>query len=94
MTTISPVKGPLSFKDIRTVKNIVYPIFISGHFLRKLFVTILFSNSVKKLDELWNKTWEWLSDGILYNERKIVGRPGNIYKLFVIVFQYCYCIIT
>ena len=71
-------KGPLSFKDIRTVKNIVYTTFReaclalgvlsddteyvgaikeakdwgSCHFLRKLFVTILLSNSVDKPDEL------------------------------------------
>jgi len=29
------------------------------------------SNSVLKPEELWSKTWEWLSDGILYNERII-----------------------
>ena len=30
----------------------------SGHYLRKLFVTILLSNSVNHLEDLWNKTWE------------------------------------
>jgi len=40
------------------------------------------------------KTWEWISDGILHNERNIIGRPGNIYKLFGIAFQYWYCTIT
>jgi len=30
----------------------------SGIYLRKLFVTILLSNSVNRPEELWNKTWE------------------------------------
>jgi len=50
----------------------------SGHFLRKLFVTILMSNSVLKPEELWSKTWEWLFDGILYNERIIATNQGRI----------------
>jgi len=50
----------------------------SGHFLRKLFVTILMSNSVLKPEELWSKTWQWLSDGILYNERIIATNQGII----------------
>jgi len=66
----------------------------SGHFLINLFLTFLLSNSVNRLDDLWNKTWEWLSNGILYNERNIVGRLGTIHKLFVIEFQYWYCTIT
>jgi len=50
----------------------------SGHFLRKLFVTILMSNSVLKPEELWSKTWEWLSDGILYNERMVARNQGTM----------------
>jgi len=52
----------------------------SGHFLRKLFVTILLSNSVNKPEDVWNKTWEYLADGILYNERKMAAIPGTIYS--------------
>ena len=50
----------------------------SGHFLRKLFVTILMSNNVLKPEELWSKTWEWLSDGILYNERMVARNQGTM----------------
>jgi len=50
----------------------------SRHFLRKLFVTILMSNSVLKPEELWSKTWEWLFDGILYNKRIIATNQGII----------------
>jgi len=52
----------------------------SGHFLRKLFMTILLSNSVNKPEDVWNKTWEYLADGILYNERKMAGKSGTIYS--------------
>jgi len=31
----------------------------SGHYLRKLFVTIMLSNSINRPEDLWNKTWEW-----------------------------------
>jgi len=50
----------------------------SGNFLRKLFVTILRSNSAKKAKELWKKTWEPLFDEILYNERIIARNPSII----------------
>ena len=50
----------------------------SGNFLRRLFVTMLMSNSINKPEEVWKKTWEMLSDGILYNERIIARNPGEI----------------
>lgn len=48
----------------------------SGHFLRKLFMNILMSNSVSKPEDIWNKIGEWLSDGILFNERIISNNLG------------------
>jgi len=36
----------------------------------------MLSNSVNRPEDLWNKTWEWLADGILYRERNIAGIPG------------------
>jgi len=44
--------------------------------MRKLFVTIILSNSINKLGELWNKICECISDGILYNERRRTTMPG------------------
>jgi len=55
----------------------------SGYYLRKLFVTILLSNSVNHPEDLWNKTWEWLADGILYRERNISGIAGYIYFVYL-----------
>jgi len=54
----------------------------SGNYLRKLFVTMLLSNSVNKPLDLWEKTWKWLSDDILYRERIKAGNPGmSVLKL-------------
>jgi len=39
---------------------------------------MLMSNSINKPEEVWKKTWEMLSNGILYNERIIARNPGEI----------------
>jgi len=48
----------------------------TGNYLRKLFITMLLSNSVNKPHDLWEKTWNWLSEDILYRERIKAGNPG------------------
>lgn len=53
----------------------------SGHYLRKLFVTMLLSNSMNKPDHVWEQTWPWLADGILYEQRKLSGIQG----IFILV---------
>ncbi|GAU36985.1 hypothetical protein TSUD_150210 [Trifolium subterraneum] len=45
----------------------------SGHFLRKLFVIMLLSNSMNRPKHVWDETKCWLSDGILYNQRLIAN---------------------
>ncbi|XP_058783368.1 uncharacterized protein LOC131658046 [Vicia villosa] len=45
----------------------------SGPFLRKLFVTMLLSSSMDRPDHVWRKTWRYLSDGILYDQRVFTG---------------------
>jgi len=35
------------------------------HFLRKLFVTMLFYDNLNTPHQVWKKTLDWLSDGIL-----------------------------
>ncbi|XP_076952150.1 uncharacterized protein LOC143625788 [Bidens hawaiensis] len=47
----------------------------SGHYLRCLFATMLTSNSLSRPDYVWDKTWEILSDGILYKQRRILKSP-------------------
>ncbi|XP_058768047.1 uncharacterized protein LOC131641761 [Vicia villosa] len=48
----------------------------SGHFLRKLFVTMLLSSSMNRPEHVWRKTWMYLSDGILYDQRAFARDQG------------------
>jgi hypothetical protein len=48
----------------------------SGRLLRYLFVSMLLSGSVDRPGYLWEKTWQWLSDDILYTQRRIASDPG------------------
>ncbi|XP_076946714.1 uncharacterized protein LOC143618348 [Bidens hawaiensis] len=47
----------------------------SDHYLRCLFATMLTSNSLSRPDYVWDKTWEILSDVILYKQRRILKSP-------------------
>ncbi|KAF1860256.1 hypothetical protein Lal_00037594 [Lupinus albus] len=48
----------------------------SGFYLRKLFVTMLISTSMNKPNHVWEESWKWLCDGILYNQRNIAKNQG------------------
>ncbi|KAF1887915.1 hypothetical protein Lal_00023923 [Lupinus albus] len=48
----------------------------SGFYLRKLFVTMLLSTSMNKPDHVWEESWKWLCDEILYNQRNIANNQG------------------
>jgi hypothetical protein len=48
----------------------------SGHFLRRLFVTMLLSGSVNRPKHVWDKTKHLLCDGILYRERMKAKNKG------------------
>ncbi|XP_076945432.1 uncharacterized protein LOC143616503 [Bidens hawaiensis] len=41
----------------------------SGYYLRSLFATMLITNSLSRPDDVWEKTWEYLIDGILYKQQ-------------------------
>ena len=69
----------------------------SGHFLRKLFVTMLLSGTVNRPRHVWEKTWRTLSDGILYQQRQKTNRRGmktllNFFKSTNIIFRMQSCI--
>jgi len=53
--------------------------FSSRYQLRRLFVTLLSMNTISKPDIVWNSTWSILCDGILYQKRKEMNLPGNLY---------------
>ncbi|XP_052621047.1 uncharacterized protein LOC111921783 [Lactuca sativa] len=48
----------------------------SGYYLRFLFATMLKSNSLSRPYYVWENTWQYLSDGILYNQRIRLKTPG------------------
>ncbi|CAH1448310.1 unnamed protein product [Lactuca virosa] len=48
----------------------------SGYYLRYLFATMLKSNSLSIPYFVWEKTWQYLSDGILYNQQLRLKAPG------------------
>jgi len=41
---------------------------------------MLVCDSLNRPDQVWEKTWHWLSDGILHRERIIAANPG-IFKI-------------
>jgi len=43
---------------------------------------MLLSNSVNKPHDLWGKTWNWLSDDVLYRERIKAGNPSMFHCYF------------
>ncbi|XP_076893885.1 uncharacterized protein LOC143546014 [Bidens hawaiensis] len=47
----------------------------TGFYIRSLFVTMLTSHSLSRPDVVWNNTWELLSNGILYNQRRMLNSP-------------------
>lgn len=51
----------------------------SGEHLRKLFATLLASNSLSRPDIVWDETWKDLSDDIAYNKKKDLDRQGTYY---------------
>ncbi|XP_022011537.1 uncharacterized protein LOC110911246 [Helianthus annuus] len=47
----------------------------SGFYLRTLFATMLTCHTLSLPERVWQKTWELLSDGILYKQRLILKAP-------------------
>jgi len=52
----------------------------TGNQMRKLFVRLLNMNTMNNPLEVWNSTWKLLSDGILYNRRKTLNIPGDVFS--------------
>ncbi|XP_022030654.1 uncharacterized protein LOC110931576 [Helianthus annuus] len=50
----------------------------NGHYLRSLFGTLLLSNTLSRPEVVWEKTWELMSEDILYNMRKDTGMSGFV----------------
>ncbi|KAG4924633.1 hypothetical protein JHK87_050173 [Glycine soja] len=48
------------------------------HYLRKLFVKLLFMNTMDRPEYVWKQTWQWMADDIVFNHR----RQGGVYFLY------------
>ncbi|XP_023767529.2 uncharacterized protein LOC111916127 [Lactuca sativa] len=48
----------------------------SGYYLRFLFAIMLLFHSLSSPDVVWENTWEYLSDGILYTQQRRLKSPG------------------
>ncbi|XP_057770918.1 uncharacterized protein LOC130990707 [Salvia miltiorrhiza] len=48
----------------------------SASSLRRLFVTLLTSNSMSRPENVWSSTWNLLGDDILYQRRLVLRYPG------------------
>nr|KAJ0186971.1 hypothetical protein LSAT_V11C900505290 [Lactuca sativa] len=53
----------------------------SGSYLRFLFATLLMCNSMSKPEVVWENTWEYLADGILYHQRQRFNSPELDYDI-------------
>ncbi|MCH95148.1 helicase-like protein, partial [Trifolium medium] len=47
----------------------------SGYLLRLLFVTMLLSAIMDRPSHVWNKSKQWLADGVLFLQRRIANNP-------------------
>ncbi|XP_020985850.2 uncharacterized protein LOC110274852 [Arachis duranensis] len=54
----------------------------SGEYLRKLFATLLFSNSMTRPEYVWDNTWHILSDDILHRQKRILDNPGILKLIY------------
>ncbi|XP_047949496.1 uncharacterized protein LOC125195385 [Salvia hispanica] len=48
----------------------------SAHSIRLLFVSLLTSDSISRPDFVWRSCWKYLSEDVLYNQRKLRSLPG------------------
>ncbi|RZC03256.1 hypothetical protein D0Y65_018084 [Glycine soja] len=47
----------------------------SAHYIRKLFVLLLLTATMNKPKQVWDQTWHWMADDIVYNYRKSSASP-------------------
>ncbi|RZC20082.1 hypothetical protein D0Y65_006782 [Glycine soja] len=48
----------------------------SAHYIRKLFVLLLLSATMSKPEQVWDQTWHWMADDIVYNYKKSSTSPA------------------
>ncbi|XP_058774673.1 uncharacterized protein LOC131648953 [Vicia villosa] len=63
---LTVAKGPTCYEAINEAKD-----WGSGHFLRKLFVTMLLSGTINRPRHVWEKTWKTLSDDMQLTDAEL-----------------------
>jgi hypothetical protein len=58
-------------------------LWFTAHFLRKIFVTLFFTNSMNRPEQVWQQTWEILSKDILYHERNFFNMKVTLFFKFI-----------
>lgn len=61
--------------------------------LREIFVMMLLSGSLSTPEDVWEKTWEYLSEDIEHSRRRLLNRPGKVLNnqlYFPIYYQYVF----
>ncbi|KAH1188492.1 Replication protein A DNA-binding subunit B [Glycine max] len=48
----------------------------SAHYIRKLFVLLLLTATMSKPEQVWDQTWHWMADDIVYNYKKSSTSPA------------------
>ncbi|KAL5190681.1 ATP-dependent DNA helicase PIF1 [Glycine soja] len=48
----------------------------STHYIRKLFVLLLLTTTMSKLEQVWDQTWHWMANDIVYNYKKSSTSPA------------------
>lgn len=60
----------------------------SGRYLRHLFSILLQTDNMSRPIHVWNTTWEYLSDGIMYMLRKKMDKPGMLLIIIDVFLLY------
>lgn len=60
----------------------------SGNQLRRLFVTLLFMNTMSQPGAVWDATWSLLSDGIVYERSRHLNIPGNDFLMIIFYINF------
>ena len=56
----------------------------SGNCLRRLFATMLLSNTISRPEYVWEQSWQILSEDMLYIQRRKLHLPGNLILLLLL----------
>jgi len=60
----------------------------SGYFLRRLFVIMLLSGAMSRPFHVWTNTVQWLSDGILREQRDLAQNQGMSHIIIALTLQF------